>query len=318
MFHGGVDANLAQGLKELRRRIERAGIPPSKLDESLNIATWNIREFGKRRRWKESIHHIAEILGQFDVVGVTELRDDLSDLGECLKILGPYWRAVYSDYMADAGGNHERIAYVYDTRMATFTGLAAEAAAPRKKNAATGEYVSEFSWWRSPYIASFRAGNFDFVLITAHIRWGSRAEDRIGPLKLLAEWIDTRAHESHVEDTDIIVMGDFNIPERDDALFQAITSKGLRIPDGLRGAHGTNLAKNKRYDQILHYPAYTKSFTENAGVLDYYAGDFKKLFPGKELTLEKFTYQLSDHLPIWIQMDTDVDGEKLDQIIRDK
>ena len=41
----------------------------------------------------------------------------------------------------------------------------------------------------------------------------------------------------------------------------------------------------------------------------------KQLFPGG-MTKEKFTYQLSDHLPLWIQINTATEGLKLEQIIR--
>lgn len=315
MFHGDIPEALAKGLQVLRARIDKSTpkIPSSKLDESLNIATWNIREFGKKRRTEAAIHYIAEILGQFDLIGIVELRDDLTDLGRVLPILGPYWHVVYSDMIPDAGGNHERVAYVFDTRSVAFTGLAAEANPARTKKGA--EYVSEISWWRNPYIASFRAGNFDFMVITAHVRWET-VESRTRELQLLADWIDAKRRDKHCEDKDMLVMGDFNIPSRNDALFKAITSRGLSIPTALRAeTFGTNLAKNKRYDQILHYPVYPENFTNCGGVLDFYTGGIEPLFPG--LTEEKFTYQLSDHLPLWIQVNTDIEGHLLDQIIRD-
>lgn len=311
MFHGDISKKIAQGLRELGTRIAAADIPSSSLDETINIATWNIREFGKRRRQKAAIHYIAEILNQFDLIAIIEVRDDLTDLNRVLGILGPYWRAVFSDFITDPGGNRERIAYVYDKRAVTFTGLAAEADAPRKKDRTTGEYLPQLSWWRKPFIASFRAGNFDFVAITAHIRWGSGDESRVRPLQLLAGWIDKRQREKHLLDKDIILMGDFNIPSTDSELFDAITSKGLRVPHALLGVHGTNLAKDKRYDQILHNPQHTQCFTDNGGALDFYAKDHKKLFPN--LTKSQFTYQLSDHLPLWIQINTDTTDEWLDQ-----
>lgn len=86
MFHGKLSLQVAEGLKELRARIDAAKIPSSKLDETLNLATWNIREFGKRRRSEAAIHYIAEIVGQFDLVSVVELRDNLTDLGRILPI----------------------------------------------------------------------------------------------------------------------------------------------------------------------------------------------------------------------------------------
>ncbi|MFH1984632.1 MAG: endonuclease/exonuclease/phosphatase family protein [Pseudomonadota bacterium] len=302
MFHGNLDVDTAKGLQELRKRIQAANIPPSTLDASINIATWNIREFGKKRRLNASIHFIAEILNQFDLIAITEVRNNLKDLGRVLDVLGDYWKIVYSDHIADSGGNWERVAYLYDKRSVVFTGFAAEADAPRKKDKTTGEYVPLHSWWRKPYIASFKSGSFDFMLITAHIRW-DKEKNRIRPLKLLAEWIEKRRKDPFAVDKDIILMGDFNIPAIDDDLFKAITSQGLRIPAALRGTeHGSNLAMNKRYDQILHYPTESSVFTDHGGILDFYSGGVEGLYPNNTPNETDFTYQLSDHLPLWIQL----------------
>jgi len=315
MHHGNVSKDIAKGLLALQKRIAAAKIPSSKLDETLNIATWNIREFGKKPRSEAAIHYVGEILGQFDLIGVVELRDDLTDLGRALKILGPYWRAVYSDMIPDPGGNRERVAYLYDKRAVVFNGLAAEAQPPRTKKGT--EYFANISWWRSPYLASFRAGNFDFVVFTTHVRWGDSDKARIAELESIADWIEERRQEKTVEDKDLIVMGDFNIPARDDAFFKAITKHGLQIPKALLGLdHGSNLEKDKRYDQILHYPTYD-NFTNTGGVLDFFVDDahIKELFPGK-MTHEDFTFQLSDHLPQWTQINIDIDGQKLKQIVQ--
>ena len=215
MFHGTMDLNTAKGLEEMRKRIEKAKIPPSSLDETINIATWNIRAFGQKRRRKKSLHYIAEILNQFDLIAIVELRRNLAELKTVMDMLGPYWKVVYSDYTPDSGGNWERMAYLFDKRAVAFTGLASEADPPRKKNKTTGEWILEFTWWRSPFIASFCAGNFDFVLITAHIRWGDKKSDRIVELKLLANWVEKRRKDSLGVDRDIILMGDFNVPEND-------------------------------------------------------------------------------------------------------
>lgn len=317
MHHGEMTRDIAEGLKVLQRRIQEARIPSSKLDETLNLATWNIREFGRRPRKKASLHFIAEIIGQFDLVSVVEVRDNVSDLAEVLRYLGPYWHVVFSDYIVDSGGNHERIAYIHDKRAVTFTGLASAADAPRKKTKA-GEYLPLINWWRAPYIASFRAGNFDFVLIAAHIRWGKSEKQRIAELKLLAEWVARRSREPFVIDKDIIVLGDFNIPDVESELFGVATSRGLRMPSALVGVHGTNLAKDKRYDQILHDPKYVKSFTDQGGVLDFYQGDHRSLYPGTTMTKLEFTFEISDHLPLWIHVDTDTDGEQLEQILSPK
>ena len=313
MHHGKVSKDIAKGLLALKERIAAAKIPSSKIDETLNIATWNIREFGKKPRSPAAIHYIAEIIGQFDLVAVVELRDNLGDLGKVLEILGPYWRAVYSEMIPDAGGNHERIAYVYDRRAAVFNGLASALYPPRAKKGQ--EYVADIGWWRPPYIASFRAGNFDFMVIAAHVRWGASEEGRVGELTQLAEWVDRKAEEKTAEDKDILLMGDFNIPSRDSPLFKAVTSRGLMIPAPLlKTSFGSNLEKDKRYDQILHRPIYPENFANAGGVVDFYAGDFTPLLGKIDKT--KATFQLSDHLPLWVQINTDIDGFRLEQIVR--
>ena len=65
MHHGDVSPQIAKGLLALRKRILASKVPSSKLDESINVAVWNIREFGKKKRSEAAIHYVAEILGQF-------------------------------------------------------------------------------------------------------------------------------------------------------------------------------------------------------------------------------------------------------------
>lgn len=323
MHHGDVTPEIAKGLLALRKRIDAAEIPPSKLDESINVAVWNIREFGKVRRTIAAQHYIAEILGQFDLIAIVELRDDLSDLGCVLPFLGKSWDVVYSDWIDDAGGNRERTAFLFDRRAVTFNGLAAEIDAMRTK--VDTEWLSSQSFWRAPYMCSFRSGNFDFIAIATHARWGDSIEGRRKELQMLADWIEKRFKNPDVEDMDLIVMGDFNIPKIDDNLFKALTSKGLQIPDSLvnikvgkQVVGGTNLGKDARYDQILHLPTSKKRFSNFGGTLDFFISDakIKELFPDKSYDRTKFTYQMSDHFPVWVQILTDIDGERFTQIIQ--
>ena len=324
MHHGDVSPKIAAGLLALKKRIDAARIPPSQLDETVNVALWNIREFGKSRRTEPAIHYIAEILGQFDLVALVELREDLTDLGRVLPILGPSWDVVYSDWMEDSGGNKERAAFLFDRRAVIFNGLAAEVEPPRRKQGT--EFLATRSYWRAPYLCSFRAGNFDFLAIATHARWGDSLEGRQAELQMLADWIDTRFQSRGVEDHDLIVMGDFNIPRLGDAFFKALTSRGLQIPDALvnlkagdQSVLGSNLEQNARYDQILHLPTVRKRFTNAGGIVDFFGGvaRIKDLFPDKDYTRDQFSFQLSDHFPVWVQIKTDIDGERLSQIVQD-
>src|SRR5215210_3467392 len=148
MHHGKVSPEIAQGLIALRQRIEASKVPDSKLDETVNIAIWNIREFGRKKRTTAALHYIAEILNQFDLVALVELRDNLEDMAEVMTYLGTSWQLVYSDWIDDAGGNKERTAFLFDRRAVTFNGLAAEIDAPRVK--LETEYLAQQSFWRAP------------------------------------------------------------------------------------------------------------------------------------------------------------------------
>jgi endonuclease/exonuclease/phosphatase family metal-dependent hydrolase len=316
MDHSPLRLDELKAMKTLRKRIESAGIPPSKLDETINIATWNIRHWGAKRRKRCSLHYIAEILHQFDLIAVTELRRNIRELRYVLDLLGPYWDAVYSDYTEDAGGNKERIAFIYDTRAVQSTGLAAESDGPREKDRDTGQYVPLFNWWRKPYLASFKAGSFDFVMLAVHLQWGTTA-GRMAELEALADWVNSFQKDELRTDRDVIAVGDFNITSYGSNLYKAVSKHGLSAPASLLAQEfGSNLARNKRYDQILHHPTITGSvFSKHGGVVDFYKGDHRVLSPYKDMSKTGFTYELSDHLPLWCQLNVDVAGDQLDKLI---
>ncbi len=104
------------------------------------------------------------------------------------------------------------------------------------------------------------------------------------------------------------------------ALYQAITSRGLKVPKGLLGLdHGSNLAKNKRYDQILVAPHFPDAMTGRAGVLDVYKSSFQPLYRGIATRTDiQLTYEISDHLPLWLELATDHDSSELEQIVNAK
>ena len=288
------------GLRLLRARIRAAHIPPAG-PHNLRLATWNIRRFGEGARLDASIAMIAAILRELDLVAIVELCDDTSDLERTRHALGPHFGAVFSDYLRDAAGNRERIGFVFDQRRIRFTGLASNAEGVRKL--ARGRYVEDVPWWRPPFLASFRRGPFRFLLVAAHVRWGGTAAARRSELAALAEWISGRSKERYFGERDVVVVGDFNVSAlHDDAALQALTSRGLVTAPGLEAQVTTDLARNKRYDGIMCLPQVRTRFTGRAGALDFYDGDHRALFPGRRITKTAFTFQLSDHLPLWAEL----------------
>jgi len=149
----------------------------------------------------------------------------------------------------------------------------------------------------------------------------------------------------------VFLLGDFNIFDVTDATFQALTAPGFKVLDALLGAR-TNVGQDKRsFDQIAFVEdARNLAPTGQAGVVDYYREVFRdttedrdlyadamrttieesnankppskksKLYDdrdegGKTLYYRTYwrTYQMSDHLPLWIELRIDFSQEYLER-----
>lgn len=282
----------------LAQRIRQARVPRTAAGNSIVLATWNVRELGRARRSEAAVRATAAIIRPFSLLSLVELRRDTTDFDRVLAILGPSYRALYSEPLDDPAANDERACFVYDTRVVQHTGLVSVVQARRKRIGT--EYVTPH-WWRPPYMAGFRAGEVDLVVATAHVRWGATEGGRLAEIEALAAWADAHARRTE-RGASLVLAGDLNVPDIESPLYRALVARGLTMPKALLGAHGTNLAANKRYDQILHLPALAERFTERAGVLDFYRGDHRGLLPGARTTKEAMTRQLSDHLPLWAEL----------------
>jgi hypothetical protein len=81
---------IADRLMDLDLRLS-AEIPAKTLDETLLIATWNIREFDSPaygKRGDEPYHYIAEIISRFDIVAIREVRLETEPLNKLRGLLG--------------------------------------------------------------------------------------------------------------------------------------------------------------------------------------------------------------------------------------
>ena len=161
---------IVAGLKRLRAGLS-AAIPPRTSTDTLLLATWNIREFDSGKygyRPEEPYYYIAEILSRFDLIAIQEVRDGLYPLQKLLKLLGSWWDFLVTDVTLGTAGNSERMAYLYDRRKVSFTGLAAELVLPD----GSGVKTEPAQLARSPYVAGFRAGWAYLTLATVHIYFG--------------------------------------------------------------------------------------------------------------------------------------------------
>lgn len=114
-----------EGLERLRRQLEDPDegdetkrLPARNLNDTLLLATWNIREFDSAAygcRSDEAIQYIAEIISRFDVVAIQEVRGDLEAMERLCARLGSWWDYIVSDVTEGRAGNDERMAFLYFT-----------------------------------------------------------------------------------------------------------------------------------------------------------------------------------------------------------
>ena len=312
---------IAEDLIRLRRRIQRSRIPAKVVDHNLIIGTWNIRAFGDIfRSWEDNpgnpkrnmraMAYIAEIIRCFDVVAIQEVKRDTSGLRTLLdEWLGSNWGLVISDVSAGSKGNTERLAYIYDKRRVQPSGLAGEIVLPPT---ADGNPAQQFD--RTPYIVGFQTGNEKFSLLTAHIRYGKNAADRLGEITSLAQYIASEIHQrakAGPDEGNVIVLGDFNIDERgDNPLFKAFVSTGLMVPEQLLNLKSTYDSKPKFYDQIAWFmDGLNIPFNGNAGVIDFTGAVYR------EISLLQMSYRVSDHFPLWAEFIIDRSSENMARVL---
>ncbi len=309
---------VAQDIARLRRRIEASKVPHKATDQNLLVATWNVRAFGavfesfdenlgSPKRNLRGLAYLAEVIRHFDVVALQEVKRETTGLRFLLReFLGPSWQAILSDVTVGAAGNSERLAFLYDQRRVQPSGLAGEVVLPPSP---LGNPVEQFD--RTPYICGFQAGSERFSLLTAHIRFGDSPQDRIPEISALsaftADEIRDRAKEQTAEETNLIVLGDFNIDARgNNPLFQAFIQNGLFVPQQLLGLRTTSGAKDKFFDQIAWFMGdLSLSFNQKAGVVDFAGAVFQ------ELTTSQMSFRVSDHFPLWVEFTTDRSTEQL-------
>ena len=302
----------------LRRRIDASGLPPKQTDTNLLVGTWNIRTFGAvYEAWDEnpdspkrnlrSLASLAEVIRRLDVVAVQEVKRDTAGIRLLVEaFLGPDWGLILSDVTAGPEGNVERLAFIYDKRRVQPSGLAGEIVLPPTK---AGDPVQQFA--RTPYLVGFRCGEERFTLLTAHIKYGEVPEDRIEELRALAEYIAVeirdRVRAGDDEESNLIVLGDFNIDRRgDNPLFQAFVSTGLVVPEQLMGLKTTYGTEPKYYDHIAWFMGdLSLNYNRRAGVVDFAGAVYK------ELTLRQMSYRVSDHFPLWVEFIADRSTEQM-------
>ena len=241
-YYQEIDTTTANGKRTAERLLVLKDalneIPTKTVDDTLLLATWNIRDFDKPaygQRLDESVFYIAEIISRFDIVAIQEVYKDLAGLRRVLRVLGGYWKYIVTDVSGGSRGNKERMTFLYDSRKVRFGGLAGEMVLPRIK-LDDDSFVPAEQVWRTPYICGFTAGWSRFMLASVHILWGGNAaepKDRIAEIRKVARFLKQRTQDPTAWSRNLILLGDFNVFDTDDETFGQLTGQGFVVPEKL-------------------------------------------------------------------------------------
>lgn len=206
---------------------------------------------------------------------------------------------------------------------------------------------------RTPFIAYFQSEWMKLALCTVHIYYGSNADNspemakRKAEIAALTRALARKAEEKTDSDANsyFIALGDFNIKGHDHETMAALHTNDFEIPEEIREIPaGTNVKRDKYYDQIAFWNGenphdrgprnYTRISVVDAGVFDFFkhvyregeddpnAGDetyFRQRMKDVKKEYANYrdwrTHQLSDHLPMWVEIETDFADDYLKSLI---
>lgn len=298
------------------RALLNSRITAARRPNSLIIGSWNIRHFdGGRLRLNESMHYIAEIIDHFDICAIQEVKD-IASMERLMRLLGPNWIYFINDSSGSGRGNYERMAFAYNRNRVFFRNLIGEMVFPK------GALPGDEQIGRTPFFAAFQAGWFRFTLCSTHIVFEEKENRplREDEIRVIAAELTKRAKAT---DEVHIMLGDMNIVDLKDPGGQALLDNGFSVsplpPSSLDG--------KKAYDQIAftgpldsenllrgdiipwHEAVYT---TSDAASYAAMAADPAVAalpvgtYPQTEKAFSTWrTHEISDHLPVWIELRID-------------
>jgi deoxyribonuclease-1-like protein len=271
---------------------------------TIKIASWNIQNFGQAKaKDPDGMRAIAGVLKNYDIIAVQEISnvDEKKDPG-CPRNDHAYpgpncglMRNALQKYLnAELGLHHrfefspqvsdERYLYIYNPARVTMLQAALVGDPGESMPTCDDHQPDAGKMVRKPFKAIFRAGKFDFVLLTAH----TSLKNNISELNGLAYFFG----QAERQDPDVIALGDLNagysyLPQSKKGMVQ-LTGPGYIWPIG-DSADTTVAASSCAYDRFIFKDATRGNFV------------------GAHID-KNVTSKVSDHYLIWAEFRTDIDG----------
>ncbi len=313
--------------KDLNQRV-----PSKNADESLLLASWNIKEFGHlNERLPESYFYIAEIINKFDLIAVQEIKSSLTDLNIILRILGNNFEYIITDITEGNDGNSERFGYIFDKRKVKPSGLSGEMVL--WDNLTKDSDIKQLK--RTPAMTGFNTGWKSFIIINTHLHPGNASDDhkkRKEEATLLMKAITEKYKKKHLWSENIILLGDMNLYSDDVDIIDLLNQHNFTESYSLKNKY-TNVSDNEIFDRMFfrinpYFKLENKLGSQNGNVLNIfesvYTENDRKAYHKimrkhkdnptnlvKDEDYKKYYHrywkrnQMSDHHLIWIELPID-------------
>lgn len=308
------------------------------------VGTWNIRAFdGGLPRLDESLHYIAEVIATFDICALQELKPNLEPIKKLKRLLGPNWDYFLTDVCTHEGGNSERMAFFFNTDKVFFRNIIGEIIIPSDK-LPTGHQIA-----RSPFFAAFQAGWFKFTLCSSHIVYGDDHTLRAAEITAITEALTKRAKvedqvfiflgDMNIESEDGLIMNALKNSDMELAPVPPSNLGGDKPYDQIaytvkgKSTRKTRLLRSGAFDwrNAVFGPALKpdptapddpeyvirKTDAENIAHYEPIATALRKEYKKKPYSnftksyKQWTTFEMSDHLPVWAELETDYSNEYL-------
>ncbi|BBM86400.1 endonuclease/exonuclease/phosphatase family protein [Candidatus Uabimicrobium amorphum] len=212
----------------------------------LKMASWNIRILSDASRTDSELRKISEVAREYDLLSIIELRDE-KVLKRLTQIMDETSSKKYKYVMSSGVGSGTHIEYygfIYDSSFI-------------KVITTPKLYSGKFKFARKPATASFKAGNFDFTIITTHVIWGKSTIPRKKEVMEMSNVF--RNVERRGNEKDIILMGDFNRNPGGEEWNPLIGQSSMYM--AFDGFEKTMIKDTNCYDNIFFKSMYLREWT---------------------------------------------------------
>lgn len=253
--------------------------PPTS-PNTITIASFNIQVFGRSKASKiEVMEILAEIIGQYDIVAIQEIRDKsgtaIKDLEVAVDNLGTDYEFIVGPRLGRTSSK-EQYAFFYRTGVIEVTG-----------SYTYSDGNDEFH--REPFIALFKVIGkpFDFTVINIHTD-PDEATEEINELPAVIS--DAR---NHFSEPDVILLGDLNADgsyyrENDNSLPMRSSQYTWLISNSMDTTVATS---SNTYDRIIIMSETVEDYVNASGVFRF----------DQQFELDCEPKEVSDHYPVFAE-----------------